>query len=394
MKKYRFYIIFCVLLALYILLAVFRPKQLDWTVTLQGKDKNPYGAYILYHQLKDLFPSAVILTDRLPVYSQLRDSVDRRTAYLLIAPELPLHPEDIHRLLKYVAGGNDAFIATYSLGTALSDTLHLRMSGPVHNIFRTDSLRVNFTNQRLATDSGYLFRKFTLDNYFKKIDTARAEVLGVLSGGQADFIRMKFGKGYLYVHAAPLCFSNYFMVFGNNDAYTAGALSYLPRDIKTIYWDEYYKQGADYSGSVMNFFLTHRFLRWAWWLALLTTALYLLFASKRRQRVIPEMDPMTNTSLDFVKTVGNLYFNRKDNKNIADKKMTHFLEFVRARLYLSTSHLDQEFIVALARKSDVDVGRVTDLVNLMIQAQTSPHIGSELLSQLNRHIDDFYKKVK
>jgi hypothetical protein len=40
------------------------------------------------------------------------------------------------------------------------------------------------------------------------------------------------------------------------------------------------------------------------------------------------------------------------------------------------------------------VGRVTDLVNLMIQAQTSPHIGSELLSQLNRHIDDFYKKVK
>lgn len=382
-----------VLLVLYILLTVFKPKQLDWTVTLERKDKSPYGAYILYHQLKDIFPEAKISADQLPVYNQLSDTNQQHTVYLLMAPELNLQKEDVNRLLHYVASGNEVFMATYAISKPLSDTLKLKLSGPVNDVFRKDSATINFTNPLIKSDSGYYFRKFTLDNYFTKVDTARAEILGMMDRDKPDFIRIKIGKGYLYVHAVPLCFSNYFMLFRNNYQYTASALSYLPKDAKTVYWDEYYKLGPEYSGNIMSYFLTHLYLKWAWWIAVFTMLAYLLFASKRKQRVIPELDSKTNTSLDFVKTVGEVYFNKQDNKNIAEKKITYFLEYVRSHLYLQTNSLNPEFISRLAVKSGISEDKVKKLIDLIIQVRTSEEVSNSLLMELNNGTEDFYKNV-
>jgi len=53
-------------------------------------------------------------------------------------------------------------------------------------------------------------------------------VLGMRKDSMPDFIKRQYGKGYFLVHAAPICFTNYFMLSGNNKDYTAKALSYLP----------------------------------------------------------------------------------------------------------------------------------------------------------------------
>jgi len=79
--------------------------------------------------------------------------------------------------------------------------------------------------------------------------------------------------------------------------------------------------------------------------------LFVLFEMKRRQRIIPVIAPLRNTTLDFVQTVGNVYFNQRDNKNIAIKKITYFLEFVRSNFFLSTSNMNDEFIEALSKKT-------------------------------------------
>lgn len=393
MKKYRFYITICLLIILYIFLVIFKPKQVDWTITLEKKDKNPYGAYILFHQLKNIYPEAKIFSDQLPVYNQLADSLLQNTAYLLIAPEVNLHKEDVHRLMQYIRSGNSVFIAAYGVGAALGDTLHLDMSGPVHDIFRKDSAVVNFTNPLIRSDSGYYFRKYTIDGYFTKIDTTHARVLGVLDNAKPNFLRMKFGKGCLYVHAAPLCFSNYFMLFKDNDRYTASALSYLPKDVKAVYWDEYYKSGPEFTQNVMSYVLTHTFLKWAWYIAVFILIVYLLFDSKRRQRIIPEIDVMRNASLDFAKLVGNVYFNQRDNKNIAEKKISYFLEYIRTHLYLSTHELNDGFVESLSEKSGVDKEEIKNLSDLILRIRMQGNVPDDILIRLNNLIDDFYKKV-
>lgn len=394
MKLYRFYIIIGLLLLIYIVLAIYKPKQFNWDITLSKNDKNPYGAYILYSQIKDIFPRSHIINSRLPVYNQLKSNIQDTSAYVLIAPQLNLQKEDVKELLDFISKGNTVFIAAYELGAALTDTLNLATDEMVNASLGKDSDHINFTNPSLATDSGFFFRKFTLNNYFSKIDTGRTLILGLLNKNRPDFIRMSIGRGKLYIHSAPLCFSNYFMLFRHNSRYTADVLAYIPQDIKTIYWDEYYSLGPEYTGSVMSYFLNHLYLRWAWWLALFAMVMYLLFESKRRQRIIPELDPMANTTLDFVKTIGNLYFNAQDNKNIAEKKITYFLEFVRSRLYLPTVNLNEEFSAALARKSRIDVTDISDLIGLINEVEVSSKVSNHLLSQLNNKIDDFYKQVK
>lgn len=377
----------------YVLVVALQPKPTDWTVTLKQSDKNPYGAYIVYRRLGDLFPVAHIIHDRLPAYNQLSDTSLRGTAYLLIAPSATLESEDVRQMLGYIARGNDVLISTYSLSPALADTLGLKLSAPVQAAFASDSVRINFTNKQLATDSGYRFHKLTLNSYFVKMDTVHTEVLGVNGAGHANFIRMHFGAGTLLVHAVPVCFSNYFMLFGSNSHYTASALSYLPRDIRHLYWDEYYQSGPGYQGGLLRFVLTHLYLRWAWWLALFAILMYVLFESKRRQRVIPIIKTPDNSSLDFITTVGSLYFERHDNKNISEKKIAYFLERVRNGLYLSTERLDQDFILSLARKTGTGERMARDLVGLIIQVRSSGDVSDPLLLQLNRHIDAFYEKM-
>src|ERR1700736_2657701 len=123
MKGYKLFIfIFGALLAVYVLGELNRPKAFDWSVTLSKEDKNPFGAYLLYRQLQDLFPAAAINSYRLPVYNQLNNGEEKNTAYLLIEPDLDLTSEDINELLNYVSSGNYLFITAGSLSKSVLDT--------------------------------------------------------------------------------------------------------------------------------------------------------------------------------------------------------------------------------------------------------------------------------
>jgi hypothetical protein len=114
---------------------------------------------------------------------------------------------------------------------------------------------------------------------------------------------------------------------------------------------------------------------------------------KRRQRVIPVITPLRNSTLDFVNTVAGVYFNDKDNRSIADKKVSHFLEFVRSRFNIATQTLDEDFIGQLHRKSGVDKDDVVNLVELLSALPIEKRVTDTTLLNLDRHIDHFYKQV-
>ncbi len=128
-------------------------------------------------------------------------------------------------------------------------------------------------------------------------------------------------------------------------------------------------------------------------LSLIGLLLYVFFEMKRRQRVIPVITPLKNSTLDFVKTVAGVYYNNKDNNSIADKKMSYFLEFVRSRFNIATQTLDEDFVQQLHRKSGVDKEKVSDLVKLFSALPTEPRVTDMMLLSLDRNIDHFYKQV-
>jgi hypothetical protein len=138
--------------------------------------------------------------------------------------------------------------------------------------------------------------------------------------------------------------------------------------------------------------MKHPPLAAAFWLSLIMLALYLAFGSKRRQRVIPPRKPNENTSVTFTETIGRLYLQKKDNKNIAEKMITYFNEHVRNSYFLNTNVVDDEFITTLSRKSGVDRGAVESLYRAMQHAHQSAAVDDYQLLSLNQQIQHFYKK--
>jgi len=125
-------------------------------------------------------------------------------------------------------------------------------------------------------------------------------------------------------------------------------------------------------------------------MALILTVLFVIFNATRRQRIITTLTPLENTTLGFVKTISNLYFETQDHKNLIDKKIIYFLEKVRADYHVETSVLDEEFINTLASKSGKKKEKVKKLVNFINWLRTKNEFFEDNLLKLNRHIEDFY----
>ena len=391
MRGYRnFIIIFSALFILYIIAELNKPKPVDWTVTISKNDKNPYGGYIIYNQLKDLFPGVAMSSYYLPVYNQLNNTEEENTAYMILTPSFEPSKYDYEEMMHYVMEGNYVIVSAENFGKKFLDSLGLKTNRRF-SMRNKDSGAINFVNPLLRSKKDYTFLSFTIDQYFSKLDTAKTIVLGVNDKDQPNFIKIIYGRGAFLVHSAPICFSNYFILFANNATYTAGALSYVPANVSKIYWDEYYKMG-NVSSTPLKVFLKNDYLRWALRFAMAGLIIYILFQMKRRQRVIPVITPLKNSSLDFIKTVSNVYFNQKDNNSIGHKKLIYFLDFVRQRFYLPTSEMDQNFIEQLARKSGVAISEITGLVNLLNQVGTGNEVSDRVLLMIDQHIDNFYKQ--
>ena len=387
----KFILFFIVIFTLYVIAEVNRPKPLDWTLTAAKADKNPFGGYVLFNRLKDIFSASQVKVASDPIYNLLNDQEVDSSAYVIITPTFKPSKNDLDELRQFIHRGNAAFISAINFDKLVLKSFRAK-TGTRFSLTGNDSTSVKLVNPSLKTPNQYTFLKNTINEYFTQVDTAFATILGVNDKGQPNFIKLSYGKGALYLHAAPLCFSNYFLLFRNNHQYSSAALSYLPVSTRTVFWDEYYKPGGQIKQTPLYFILTNPFLLWALRLTMAGLLIYVLFAMKRRQRIIPVVEPLRNSSLDFVQTVSNVYFNQKDNAGIADKKISYFFEFIRHRFFLHTTEMDVQFVETLSRKSGVTKNEIEEIVRLINTIQNHEVTDARLLS-LDQSMDNFYKQV-
>ena len=120
--------------------------------------------------------------------------------------------------------------------------------------------------------------------------------------------------------------------------------------------------------------------------------LFMIFEAKRKQRIIPVIKPLTNTTLEFVATIGNLYYQRSDHKNIAEKKIQFFFDQIRNHYYLNTSHRDENFVNSLAGKSDNNSDSVRILLTLIDHILSTSYIDKKELITFNKALEKFWKQ--
>jgi hypothetical protein len=216
--------------------------------------------------------------------------------------------------------------------------------------------------------------------------------LGKSSKGEPNFVRVPFGKGNFYLNTMPLAYTNYNMLYRQNASYISSTLSYLP--VQSTYWDEYYKINRGESQTPLRYVISQPPLKWALYLTLLALVLFMVFEAKRKQRIIPIVKPLANTTLEFTETVGRLYFQYKDHKNIADKKITYFLDYLRTHYYVKTTEFNEELYSKLSDKTGADKEEISKLFRLIQDIRSRKSISEEELLSLNAQIEDFQGRYK
>ena len=144
-----------------------------------------------------------------------------------------------------------------------------------------------------------------------------------------NFLKIYHGKGAIYVHSNPIAFTNYYLL-KNKESYTEKVFSYLPN--KTVYWDPHIKKSV-YSNkkdedntSVFNYFLQHETLTWFLIVSSTGILLFMLFNARRKQRAIPIIKPLENTTVAFTQTISSLYL-KEDYQGTFDAVNAYFDKF-------------------------------------------------------------------
>jgi hypothetical protein len=119
---------------------------------------------------------------------------------------------------------------------------------------------------------------------------------------------------------------------------------------------------------------------------------FIIFHAKRKQRIIPIIKPLENTSVEFVRSIGNLYLNEGDAKDMMQKKVTYFLNKVRTDLLIDTSVIDDVFVNRLQLKTGKPKELIEQAVVLMQRSNNpSSKITEQDLIKLNEILDKIYK---
>jgi hypothetical protein len=392
MKGMKLYLIgSAAVLILYMVAQYYKPKPTDWSPSYLKEDKIPYGLYILNQQKADIFPGALIKTSKLPAYNTLKNNSYQNTAYLFIAGSLKFDKLDYQELVKFMNRGNQVFIAAFDLGKLLNDTLKLE----INNNFSTrlKSEPIYFVNPALKSNHRYVFEKGIGNQYFSAVDSSRCTVLGKNGKGDINFVKYTFGKGALYILPNPQLFTNYSLLNPAGADYASKALSYLQKT-ETLIWDEQSTMGASNNDSLLRVFLKYEQLRWAYYLSLIGLVVFVIYEMKRRQRIIPVLLPLKNSSADFVKVVGKVYYQERDNRDIAQKKISYFLEYIRLTYRLKTLKTDEELISSLILISGAQEETVRKLFTLINEIQNGHKVTDHLLIELNKLIEKFYNQAK
>ncbi|MBA3972548.1 MAG: DUF4350 domain-containing protein, partial [Bacteroidetes bacterium] len=255
-----------------------------------------------------------------------------------------------------------------------------------------DTASINFTNPKVKRKNNYVYKKAIENTYFTSIDTAKSIVLGNNISNKINFIQINWGQGKIFLSTVPEAFTNYLFVNESNYDYVYKSLSYLP--IQTVLWDEYYKAGNVSTDSELRIIFRNPALLSAYYLLMFSLILFIIIGIKRKQRIIPVVEPLRNTTLDFVEIVGTLYYQTGNHKNIADKKIMFFLEYIRSTFQVKTTLYDDTFIERITNLSGVEKQKIHDLFYYFSDLSLRQSITQQELLKLNRMIETFHKENK
>lgn len=386
-------------------LAFANKKETNWKENYNPKSKDPYGYFLFRQMVNELVDSNFEVKSNASsdkVFS-LFNNYEKPSLTIFTSNYLDFSDDENAQMLSYVHSGGNVFLNSRSLGENLSKALNIQTSNSMFNLIDdklndTNFIQSNFNNKKdsftfigrkISTEIEHDFTKNNIDYQYYEVDTL------AMVNSAAVCLLFRIGKGTIIVNVAPSIFSNYFLLQKNNRKLGEQILSHIPDNIKKVDWIKIGTRRASESESNPTNNLLKGLWKYPMWrAALLLTifglVLFLIVNGKRRSRIIPEIKPKRNTYIDFVETIGHLYYNNKDNKNLSDKMIINFMEQIRSKYNISTHLIDGEFVKKFALKSNISIEEADQLFRDIGAVRASVEVTDQTIVNLY----NLFKKYK
>lgn len=383
-KTFKIYaVIFIIVMIILALLEVNKKETINWRKNFDIHEKSPFGLFVFNNEAKTLFKNNLKRMELAPYEYYSRNQKDLHN---IVVIENELDGASWKKILEQVSKGSDAMLMVSRMPKEVSDSIGYydsEISFEEENVLKlTDKKYQNdfIKLDKLPSGRGFSFIKPGVQVLGKTVEKRNTD--------QANFIKVKFGKGNIYVHSEPLFLTNYYLLKPGNIKYVQDVFSYL-QDRETLW---FVKSNSKESRFFMRFILSKPALKYAWWVLLGGLVLFIFFNAKRKQRIVPVIEPLKNTSLEFVKSIGNLYLQEGDFHDMMAKKAQYFLNKVRMELLIDTQNLDDEFAKKLQLKTGKPMEMINEAIHLIKKAQ-DPYAGvmKEDLVRINKLLDEILK---
>ena len=370
-----------------------KAKEVNWQPSYFLNDKNPLGMYIFDKEMQSVFKNQKVEKITTSPYEYFYYKYDEDTlvdtykvkgTFLSISEFGEIDPSSVGELCNFVSHGNSAFISAKFIPESLLDSLKLKMDSEF------DLYSVNDTwlaNKKLGNKK-FKINEGVGNRFFSKIDTLRTTVLGYQSVDttRINFVKVPWVNGNFYLHTQPAVFTNYYLLKDDNSQYAENVLSYVPKG--NIFWGIQNQTGEKISLSPLRFIYSNEALKWALFVGAFGILFFIIFNAKRKQRIVPIIEPLKNSTIDFTKTIGNLYYQEGNHDDIINKKIIYFLEKIRNKYLMDTTILNDDFIKKLHQKSGKSLVDIQNVVFLINAYRKSPHTSIESdLIQINKAIE-------
>lgn len=360
-------------------------KKTVWRETFNPKEKEPYDLYILKRELPRLAHADV---EELKTLKQLSNPKQQKKdqALVIIGRLYFISQATLNELDTFVKQGGTVFVATRN-GEILPEGVHL------------DNKTINkyTTVDYFLGEKNFESPDLEQVSIFKQIESSKTKSIGSVNVDSKSFINYfsyqpKEAKGNYYIHADPIVFTNYSLLNEANYFYIKDVLQ--PLKGKKILWYNPSKSYDEINQSPLRYILSQPALRIAWYILLIALGLYLLFKSKRTQRIIPIVEPPKNLTVEFADTIASLYYEQGEPKDIVKKKIDHFYYSLRKQWPIEQLDFQsKEWALFASKKTQLKEEEISDLFNFLNQIYHRDKVNINDLQLVNQRIENFKTKA-
>lgn len=333
-------------------------QKTNWQLTLDRKSKSPYGTYIAFSHLQDIFPEAQISTTK-QLSKTLNEIINQTGIFpatnnliIVVVTDFNVSTETFDKIQSYLAMGNQMIICAQQFSEDVLTYANIEHSGNVATSFNMQAqqlqpfhVRFNGQWQTYQFTGANFGGTFQIDNQ----DLANANIIAYTNDVKQI---LAIQTGNLVLVSTPLLATNHFLLQHQNKSAWEKLLSFFSIHTSHVIWQSGYVHETENSQNSWAGLMKIPPLQYSFILIIILLLFYTLFESKRKQRIIPLSEIKSNDSLEFVETVGQLYFDKKDHKNLAEKMIQYYLEHLRTTYKVKTNDLHDELALQIAHKTN------------------------------------------